>query len=390
MNYKNNMKATLEDFKAFKAKSGSHSPSIEVLREELAINILVDACFLSNPYATDLFMDHFISEIIEKDRLRDMLEFYPPQNRDIASYISRAVGAPDQNIFIANGAIELIQAILHRFVNESLCVPIPTFSSYYEFVPPGITVHRYQLKPEENYALNLDDYTRYIQANNVRNAIIINPNNPDGGYNSREMIRKFIVDNSHLDSIIIDESFIHFAYEDDSLSMTSFEDSVLNYPNVILVKSMAKDFGVAGMRVGYGLMSEERVNLLLSNGFLWNSNGMAAYFLKLYSRPDFFQKYQIVRKKYIMNTMMFMNELSQLEGYQVLPTKANFLLVRSKHGLTSEDLMSKLLFEHGIYVRDCSDKIGLEAGFVRIASRRFEDNLLIIDALKQISANKCV
>ena len=75
----------------------------------------VDACFLSNPYATDLFLDYLQREVVRTGKLRRLLEFYPSQNRVIANKLSGALGLPPEYLFVGNGAVEIIQAILHKF-----------------------------------------------------------------------------------------------------------------------------------------------------------------------------------------------------------------------------------------------------------------------------------
>ena len=87
--------------------------------------------------------------------------------------------------------------------------------------------------------------------------------------------------------MIVDESFIHFACEGDDYAYRSLADEVRRFPNLMVVKSMSKDFGVAGIRAGYAVMAPDRVRTLLDNGYLWNSSGLAEYFFDLYSRPDF-------------------------------------------------------------------------------------------------------
>jgi len=84
-----------------------------------------------------------------------------------------------------------------------------------------------------------------------------------------------------------------------------------------------------------------------------------------------------------MNTLMFTNELNSIPNIKVYPSKANFALVELLDGTKARDMMIKLLFTYGVYVRECSDKIGLEGEFLRIASRSFEENIVILDALKQ-------
>ena len=188
--------------------------------------------------------------------------------------------------------------------------------------------------------------------------------------------------------MIIDESFIHFAYEDIELSQITSEELTDTYLNLIIVKSMSKDFGIAGLRAGYAVMNADKVDKLLRNGYLWNISGLTNYFFKVYSEKEFIEKYDIVRKKYIMNTLMFLNELKTIEGIKVYPSRANFALVEIENGMTSFDFTISLLINYGIYVRDCSDKIGLDGEFVRIASRSFEENLLIIKAMKELLCEK--
>ena len=374
----------IDKIRVLKSESGSHSPSIAtILKEVPEIKIDVDACFLSNPYATELFMSHLEAEVIQKQQLRGILEFYPPQNYDVSRYISKAIGIDARNIFVGNGAIEIIQAVMHNFVKQRVGVIIPTFSSYYEFARPDTEVFYYKLEKANNYILDAQDFIKFVNDNKIDSIIIINPNNPNGGYLNKEDLHHIIEELAHLENIIIDESFIHFAYEDANLYQITSEELIERYPNLIIVKSMSKDFGIAGIRAGYGVMHADRVKRLLSNGYLWNVSGLADYFFKLYSEKPFQAQYDIVRKKYIMNTLMFLSELNAIPNIKVYPSKANFALIEIQNGMSSFDFSMQLLVQHGVYVRDCSDKIGLDGAFIRIASRTFEENLKIISSIKQ-------
>jgi histidinol-phosphate/aromatic aminotransferase/cobyric acid decarboxylase-like protein len=374
----------ISKLKQLKSNSGTHSPSIEtVLREIPELKIKIDACFLSNPYATELFIKYLDNDLVKKNRLRDVLEFYPPQNYDVSCSISKATGLSPKNIFVGNGAIEAIQAIMHTFVGKKVCVIIPTFSSYYEFVRRDTEVVFYSLKKEDNFMLNTEKFVQFVHDNKVDSIVIINPNNPNGGYLSKHDL-EFLMDSlKDLENIIIDESFIHFAYENLELSQISSEELISKYGNLTIVKSMSKDFGIAGIRAGYAIMHEDKVKKLLSNGYLWNVSGLAAYFFQIYSNKDFLLEYDIARKKYIMNTLMFLSEMNAIEGIKVYPSKANFALVEIQNGQTSNEFSMNLLINNGIYIRDCSDKIGLEGQFVRIASRSFEENLSIISGIRE-------
>lgn len=368
-----------------KAASGSHSPSIATLKEALpSLKITIDACFLSNPYATDLFMQELESKLLAKQGLRDALEFYPSQNHIIAQKLAKYLHIDSPHIFIGNGAIEVIQAVLHNFVQTNLVVPIPTFSSYYEFVRDGVEVLLYKLSKEQNYTLDIEAYTKFIKDHNAKNALLINPNNPDGGYIPYDTLRECLARLRHLDTIIIDESFLHFAYEDSSLEQISYTKLAQEFSNVVLIKSMSKDFGVAGLRAGYGIMAENRVRDLLRNGYLWNVNGLSEFFFNLFSDDDFLQKYERVRRSYITQTQEFFKALGQINSIKTYPSRANFALIELLNDTKAQDLCIKLLSSYGIYTRSCSDKIGLEGEFLRIASRSEQENAQILQALQEI------
>jgi histidinol-phosphate/aromatic aminotransferase/cobyric acid decarboxylase-like protein len=154
--------------------------------------------------------------------------------------------------------------------------------------------------------------------------------------------------------------------------------------NLSLLNSMSKDFGIAGIRVGYGVMHEDKVRTLLKNGYLWNSNGLAEYFFKLYTRSDFLEQYEEVREKYIREIQEFIEGLRSIAGITVYPTWANFVLIELPKGVKAADVADKLLLRYGIYVRNCDDKIGLEGSFIRVASRTKAENEYILTSLREI------
>lgn len=373
-----------------KNEAGSHSPSIITFKQKLPeIDIKVDACFLSNPYATELFIEYFNEEILSNGRIRDLLESYPSQNGVIAEILATFMNINPKNIFIGNGAIEIIQAVIHNFTEKKIIINIPTFSSYYEYVKKGVEVIFNELSKEDGYALDVEVYIALVKQHCPDTIVLINPNNPNGGYTKIADIQRILEELPFVKNILIDESFIHFAYESETYKLVSLAHLVAKYPNLIVLKSMSKDFGVAGIRAGYGIMREAYVSSLLNNGYLWNSNGLAEYFFRLYTREDFALKYEQVRVKYIMETLDFIRELKQLSGIKVYPSMANFVLIELGEGIQSTEFVSKLLISYGIYVRTCDDKIGLKGQFIRLASRSRKENEYIISSLKAcIAINK--
>ena len=376
--------AILNKINQLKSNAGSHSPSIFNLLENIPeITLKVDACFLSNPYATDLFENYLNQDIIEKNRLRELLEFYPSQNQVIANNLANALNVNKENLFVSNGAIEVIQAIMHKY-SKKVVLPIPTFSAYYEFLANDAKISLLKLDKENDYKISLTSLIDFVKKEVPDTVVIINPNNPTGGYLKLSDIKYFLDSVPFVENLILDESFIPFAYEEDAMYPVTMMNLLEDYPNVVIVKSMSKDFGIAGIRAGYGIMSKEKVNDLLSNGYLWNINGLAEYFFSLFGRDTFQAEYEIIRKKYLKETQDFFNELSAIESLKVIPSLANFALVELPNGFTAEEVTCILLIRYGIYVRNCDDKIGLTGNYIRIASRSVEENNLVIKALKEM------
>jgi histidinol-phosphate/aromatic aminotransferase/cobyric acid decarboxylase-like protein len=370
-----------------KQEAGSHSPSIFTFKQKLPeLDIKVDACFLSNPYATELFLEYFNHEIVETGKIRDLLEWYPSQNAVIAEILADFLKLKPKHIFIGNGAIEIIQAVIHNFTERKILINIPTFSSYYEYAKEGVTVVYNQLLKEQDYAIDIERYIARVQEEQPDTIVLINPNNPNGAYLTTEELRYLVTKLHFVKNIIIDESFIHFAYEDKAFRLISIGSWVEEFPNLIVLKSMSKDFGIAGVRAGYGIMQQEKVSKLLKTGYLWNSNGLAEYFFRLYTRADFAYNYEKVRVKYILETMEFIAELKTIPNIRVYPSKANFVLVEITGGRSSAEIVSLLLIKYGIYVRTCEDKIGLQGDYIRLASRSKSENDYILQSFRDVFA----
>ncbi len=376
-------KALSKKISELKEQAGSHSPSIFTYKQKLPeLNIKVDACFLSNPYATELFLEYFNEEILKTDKIRDLLEFYPSQNSVIAELLANFLNIDAHNLFIGNGAIEIIQAVIHNFTEKKILINIPTFSSYYEFAKDDVEVVYNVLKKEDDYNLDVNKYLELVTKEKPDTIVLINPNNPNGTFIKSLEIEELLTKLDFVKTIILDESFIHFAYEDHKFEIVSFANLIRKFPNLVVLKSMSKDFGIAGVRAGYGIMSKERVSKLLANGYLWNSNGLAEYFFRLYTRTDFAYNYDQVRVKYIIETLDFIKELQTIPNIRVYPSKANFVLIELLNGVKSLDFVSLMLIRYGIYVRTCDDKIGLKGYYIRLASRSKQENDYILKSFR--------
>lgn len=366
-----------------KKKSGSHSPSPAQLLGIKGISMKHDFCFLSNPHATELFLRYWKRDFKNAGTLRKLVELYPSQNLALAAKLQKLTGVSTPSLFVGNGATEVIQAVLHNFSRRKILVPVPTFSPYLEFAPDDVTTVMHQLRKEANFQLEPERFLEAIEREKPDTVVIVNPNNPDGGYMSPFKLRQLLQKLRHVGTVIIDESFIHFA-DKDARAVSGAARLVKTSPNLVVIKSLSKDFGIAGLRLGYGVMSEARVTALLKRGYLWNVSSFGEYFLNLLNNMEFMREYEKARLLAIRERDEFFTHLKTLRGLKVYPSKANMFLIELQNGSRAEDLTVALLARYGVYVRLCTDKVGLKGEFVRVASRRGSENRTLLTVLSEL------
>ena len=228
--------------------SGSHSPSVKEIETIAGRKLIeIDACFLSNPYASKLLFNSNLSENINENLFR-ILESYPPNQDYILEMIKKIEGINPNNSIVMSGAQNCIELILSNLDYKNCLLPIPTYSSYYESIKPNSYVHYFMLNSENNFEIIEDELIEEIARLSIGLLILINPNNPTGASVSLRLIHKLLNVFPKL-KIIIDESFIHFSNDYDNWKSKRLE--LLNNKNTFFIKSMSKDFGIAGLRIGF-------------------------------------------------------------------------------------------------------------------------------------------
>lgn len=363
---------TYSDFLKLKSESGLHSPSVYEIQKVLGREIEVDACFLCNPYAFELFMEYYSSA-----DLTDFIKYYPPQNVTLSKNLSKALNINPDYLLIGNGAIQLIELIMREFEGKRKCLVSPTFSTYYEFDIDNISF--FKTSKENNFIIDVRKLVQHCTDNQTQVLVLVNPNNPTGATLSRKDI-SFITKSLKHTTVVVDESFIDFYNKDQSV-----EQDVYTNPNLVVVRSLSKDFGIAGLRLGYGVANPKLIKSIFHKyGLCWNINGLAHFFLQLLEKKEFTNKYETARQRYIGNRKEFYEDLKTLKIFKTYNSQANFFILDC--GKHTQEVFSELLFHHGIYTRILNDKLDLEDTFLRIACGKAEDNSKVFSALKRIES----
>jgi histidinol-phosphate/aromatic aminotransferase/cobyric acid decarboxylase-like protein len=353
----------------------SHSPSLADIVGNEMLSEIVDFCFIANPY----YPDKKLLKLLQR-QLPMLIKSYPSSNSIISQQNLASVLHVDPNsLIIGNGATELITLIIENLI-EDIAIPVPTFSEYTDKIRRSDFAKLYQLPANKAYQLDLDDYSRWINDQAVTSALIINPGNPTGQLISLERMMVFLSKMSHLKMIIVDESFIDFADE----QIPSLLPHINKFNNLMLVRSMSKHCGIPGLRLGYGCSSNNDFLTTLRRLLpVWNINTLAEYFLTQLQKTD--AEYHKARLRVISDVRFLYQELKKIEGFEVYPTGSNFVLLKSNCGLNATELQHILLEDYHAYIRDCSNKIGLDNYHIRVASQGKKKDKLLIDALQDIS-----
>jgi histidinol-phosphate/aromatic aminotransferase/cobyric acid decarboxylase-like protein len=369
--------AIADSLRRLKAASGSHSPSVAEIERALPGVVEVDACFLSNPYATDEVMGRL--RAIEPRLLERMVSHYPSQGAGLASLLAPSVGAPADELVVGNGAAEIIQALVSRAPGP-LLLSLPTFSAYYEFAAGPVVPH--QLRPDREFRMDLGELDALVDRHQPETVVVINPNNPDGGLVPEADLVDFVAGlQGRVGQVIVDESFGHFATLETPSTLAPL---VAEMPHLVVVNSLSKSHGIAGLRLGYGVMAPVRASRIRATS-LWNLNAFAEWFCGLLGDPEYRSAYERARRRYVRGARRLFAELAEVPGVRAFPTAANFALLELDR--PAAPVAAAMLARHGVYVRDCADKWGLEGDrYLRVAARREPENRRIVAALSDVLA----
>ena len=182
--------------------------------------------------------------------------------------------------------------------------------------------------------------------------------------------------------LIVDESFIDFARNRDSETL---ENEIEKHHNLTIFKSMSKAYGICGIRIGYMLTANSDFLAKVRQGLhIWNINGFAEEFLRL--APQYKQRFRDSCAMVMADRDLFYEQLGSIPEITVYPPDANYLFCRlPNHSMSGPELTKKLFVDHNIYIKHCAGKTMPESDrYLRIASRTQSENLLLVEALRNI------
>jgi threonine-phosphate decarboxylase len=309
---------------------------------------------------------------------------YPDSNStELREVIAKHYQVIDKNnVVIGNGSTELMYLFAEAFLKKGdfAVMAAPTFGEYESAVrKTGEDVKFVKL----NSTFQVDPQTFIKGMAGAKMVFFCNPNNPTSLLTPTRQLTEIIEAALTQDSLVfLDEDFLEFVENEQALSMIS---KIKKYPNLFVLRSFTKIFGLTGLRVGYGIASEEIINALLCAKIPWNVNCLAqsAAVAALNDQEHLQKTYKLVKEE-----KAFLQEgLSKIKGFKIYPPDANFFFIDvRKTGLTAAQLTQKMLSE-GILIRDCTSFRGLDEYYIRIAVKQHGENVRLLEALGKVIKN---
>ena len=336
---------------------------------------MLDFCYLVNPFFPSQRM---LDEM--KASFLTLLTEYPSGMKVNALLASKCWGVSEKYIVPGNGAAELIKILMDN-LNGKLGVIRPSFEEY---------PNRYQgevvtfIPQNSDFRYTGQDIIDYYANKDIANLLLINPDNPSGNFIPKDDILK-VADWCKLNQVrfIVDESFVDFSEDYEICSM--LDDTILeSYPNMIVVKSISKSYGVPGLRLGI-MASADEVLIKEAKKYvsIWNINSFAEFFMQIFTKYS--KDYHKACGSFQAERADFLSKLCEIPFIHVMPTQANFVLCEVKEPYSSMEIVKRMLREHNILLSACSAKKGLQGGkYLRIAIRGHQDNARLIEAFKQL------
>ena len=336
---------------------------------------LLDFCYLVNPYYPP---KKLMEEI--KSNFEVLLTQYP-SGRGVNSLLAaKNFGVHSEHIVVGNGAAELIKYLMVHLEGK-LGMVRPTFEEY----PNRYNKELCEIFVPENkdFSYSAEDLMQFFENSDIKNLILINPDNPSGNYltKSELMILAEWCKERNI-KFILDESFVDFAEEKDNTLIN--EDILCSYPNLVVVKSISKSYGIPGIRLGVLFsMDKELIDMIKKDAAIWNINSFAEFYMQIMEKYNKEYEWALDKLRTVRHEML--EELRKVKGLRVIPSQANYFLVEITNGMSARELTRILLLRYNLFIKDLSGKISADKGqYIRLAVRTREDNRKLLKALNKL------
>lgn len=295
--------------------------------------------------------------------------------------ISVYTGAAADHIVVGNGSTELISTFIQTIHAKHAIILGPAYSEYEREVSlSGGSFTYFPLEEKEHFSLNINALLEALTPD-IGMLIVCNPNNPTGTAIRTEQMRKILAHCKKIGAaVMVDETYIEFS---DILPEICSIPLVQEFDNLFVVRGTSKFFAAPGLRLGYGISSNQAfLERLKTNQDPWSVNSLAAFAgEKMFADTAFHQ--QTISLISGERQKAF-RELSGWKNIKAYPSEANFILLRLLTGHVSAAELFESLIRQRMLIRDAASFTFLDESYLRFCILSPEQNAALLRELKRL------
>lgn len=299
---------------------------------------------------------------------------YPdPQQRKLKEVIARRRGVAANQLLLGNGSDEVLDLIFRAFCipNQDKIIVMPPTYGMYRVLANINCIFLDEIPLNNDFQLVTKDILNQISSQ-TKAIFLCSPNNPSGNSFRREDILTLL--QSFTGLVVIDEAYIDFS------TQKSLVSDLSSYPNLIITQTLSKAYGLAGIRLGICIASEEIINILNKIKPPYNINSLTQE--RAISALEDWDTTQRQITQLIAERKGLFAQLEKISFVEkVYPSDANFLLVR----VDDANKRYAQLIQNNIVVRNRSKQVGCE-NCLRFSVGTPQENQILIETLNRLSS----
>lgn len=295
--------------------------------------------------------------------------------------LANEYGIEEKNVMLGFGGEDILKQTIHCYIHKGDKIMIPSYSWwYYKKIADeveGIKIEYPIAEGEDSFYYDIEGMLNTYEQQKPKLVLISSPNNPTGNRLHPEQLNA-VLEKMKDAVIVMDEAYTLFFSDDKSY----IKEIIEKYPNVIVIRTFSKYYGLAGVRIGFALMGKNHAQLnLFSARYLGYNRVSEAIALAALDSPEY---YLDIRNKMAGDMEMFRKEFNALPGFKAYQSFANFILVKIpveikdslKKYLTDRNMIVKFMAEDGLF------------NHIRISIGTQEQNRNLMQMIKSYLQNK--
>ncbi|MEI6820659.1 MAG: histidinol-phosphate transaminase [Bacteroidota bacterium] len=316
---------------------------------------------------------------LRKKNFKKLSEYSRDFSRGVKSRLTERLAADfginEKNVMLGFGGEDILKQTVHCYIHKGDKIMIPSYSWwYYKKIADeveGLKVEYPIVEGEDSFYYDIEGMLKIYEEEKPKLVLISSPNNPTGNRLEIDQM-KYVISKMKDAVVVLDEAYTLFYNKDNS----HLKEIIAEFPNVIIIRTFSKYYGLAGIRIGFALLGENHAQFSLFSARYLGYNRLSERIA--IAALDSNEYYEDMRDKMTSDMDTYYNEFNKIPGFKAYISYANFILVKIpieikdalKKYLTERDMIIKFMAEDGLF------------NHLRITIGTQEQNALLLSMIK--------